>query len=233
VSTTKRRTPAVRPQSVVDQVTEELLKRVLEGELPPGQPVAIQDLSAMMGVSHVPVREALRRLESRGLVIFRRGHRPQIAPVDIEDFDSIFRIRRLLEADVAERSASLFTPEAIAEVQELADEFVNAMRRIGAPLSVPSLHTRLHFALLPGATIWDRQVLEQLWDASERYIQLYVTHEQRSEDAIEMIIAGHQRIIDAAGKATPAAFRKVVTRHIDESIDALRPVILEITSPSS
>src|SRR5215211_6920343 len=91
------RTPG-GPQSVVDQVTETVLAMVLEGVLPPGEEVAIQDLSGRLGVSHVPVREALRRLESRGLVIFRRGRRPQVAPISLDDFDEVFRIRRLLEA---------------------------------------------------------------------------------------------------------------------------------------
>ncbi len=225
-----RRRGAGAPQSVVDQVTETLLGMVLEGSLPPGENVAIQDLSVQMGVSHVPVREALRRLESRGLVIFRRGRRPQIAPVDIDDFDAIFRLRRLIEADVAERSGDLFTPERLAAVNELAVDFRDAMRRDGAPLSVPSVHTQMHMALLPGATSWDRQVLAQLWDATERYIQLYVTHEQSRQEAIDRIISAHDRIIESAGKTTAKKFRAVVVAHIDESHDALRPVILEITA---
>jgi DNA-binding GntR family transcriptional regulator len=221
------RTPG-GPQSVVDQVTETVLAMVLEGVLAPGEEVAIQDLSGRLGVSHVPVREALRRLESRGLVIFRRGRRPQVAPISVDDFDEVFRIRRLLEADAAERSARLFTDSRIEALNAMAAEFRTALTRERSRILVPSLHANLHFALLPGASAWDRQILEQLWDASERYIQLFVKHSSTSRDGIERIIDDHDRLVAAAGTTTPKQFRKIVVDHIDMSIDALRPMILEI-----
>lgn len=222
----------VPPQSVVEQVTEAVLARVLDGSLPPGQDVAIQDLSALLGVSHVPVREALRRLESRGLVIFRRGRRPQIASMDIEDFDAIFRLRRVLEGDVAERSARLFTPQRLAVLREHGTDFALAMQRTGA-VSVQWTHTLLHLSLLPGAGKWDRQVLQQLWDAGERYVHLYMTHERHSQKAGEWFVASHARLIDAAGSTSPKQFRKVVVEHIDEATAELRPVVLEVIQPVS
>lgn len=218
------------PQSIVDQVTDTLLAMVLEGVLPPGEEVAIQKLSAHLGVSHVPVREALRRLESRGLMIFRRGRRPQVAPISVDDFDDVFRIRRLLEADAAERSARLFTDGRIESLNALASEFRVALKRDRAPMVVPSLHANLHFALLPGASGWDRQILEQLWDASERYIQLFVKHSSTTSDGVERIIADHDRLIAAAGHTSPSRYRKTVVEHIDISIEALRPMVLQITT---
>lgn len=218
------------PQSIVDQVTESLLTMVIEGVLAPGTDVAIQDLSNRIGVSHVPVREALRRLESRGLIIFRRGHRPQVAAISIEDFDDIFRIRRVVEADAAQRSARLFSGGRVKALHSVAAGFRDALKREGAPILVPSLHVSLHFALLPGASPWDRQILEQLWDASERYIQLFVKRSSLTRPGIQKIITDHDRLIDAAGTTNPSRYREVVVDHIDGSIESIRPMLIEMTA---
>jgi DNA-binding GntR family transcriptional regulator len=203
---------------------------VLEGVLAPGEEVAIQDLSARLSVSHVPVREALRRLESRGLVIFRRGRRPQVAPISVDDFRDIFRIRRLLEGDAALRSARLFTPSRIEALNALTSEFRGALKRESAPMLVPTLHTQLHFALLPGSSAWDRQIFEQLWHASERYIQLYVKHSSTQSDGIDRIIEDHDELVAAAGSTSPSQYRKIVEAHVDSSVDALLPMILDVTA---
>ena len=52
------------PRSVVDQVAAHILNMILANELQPGQPVAIQELSAILDVSNVPIREALRDRKS-------------------------------------------------------------------------------------------------------------------------------------------------------------------------
>lgn len=222
--------PSMSPQplSVVDQVTETLLSHVLEGSLAPGTEVPIQNLAALLGVSHVPVREALRRLESRGLVIFKRGRSPMIAPVTLDDFEAVFRLRSLVEGDVAERSAPLFTPERLAAIQQREADFYKAVRESGGR-SVQRLHTLFHLSLLPAANYWDRQVLEQLWDASERYIRLWVVHQQDGNAVAEIFISSHQVLTDAAGPAKPEQFRRLIVNHVLNATHLLRPAIAEIT----
>ena len=66
----------VRPiahQSLVDRVTDELHRAILNGDIQPGSAVSIVELCEQFDVSHIPVREALRRLESEGLVSLRPG----------------------------------------------------------------------------------------------------------------------------------------------------------------
>src|ERR1700730_16623118 len=63
---------AVRPierESIVENAAREIRRSVLAGVLRPGQSCSIGELSAQLHVSHIPVREALRRLESEGLVL--------------------------------------------------------------------------------------------------------------------------------------------------------------------
>jgi DNA-binding GntR family transcriptional regulator len=220
-------------QSVVDQVTEAILAMILDGKLPPGNQVAIRDLSEGLGVSHVPVREALRRLESRGLVIFHRGRRPQIAPADVGDFDAIYDLRRTLEVAVASKSLTPMTSAQLSDLQRLMADFRASVQREGSLLASPTVHRQLHLALLPAASPWDAHVLNQLWDATERYLQLFLTHERRQPEVIDRIIAVHQALVDVAASGDMTLLMERIRNHVDTSIDVVRPVIQEITEGAS
>ena len=211
------------PQSVVDQVAAHILNAILANELKPGQVVAIQDLCAELDVSNVPVREALRRLEGRGLVQFRRGRRPQIAPINPEDFDDVYRLRRLLEGQIAEQSAQMMTPGRL----ELLDATLAELERIitrGNAFDVYSVHARFHLLMLPNASDWDRRLLDQLWVASERYIQLFVGAKP-DPDVAEKIIAAHRLLVDAARRGDTTELRDAVVEHVSYSHRLIAPVV--------
>jgi DNA-binding GntR family transcriptional regulator len=212
------------PRSIVDQVTQSILDSILSCELPPGEEVAILDLSERLGVSHIPVREALRRLESRGFVVFRRGKPPQIAPVDREDFEDLFQLRLIVERDVARRSAKLLTPERIQWLEEAFAD-LEAMVERGSVVGTHRLHTEFHRALLPGASRWDRQVLDQVWAATERYVQVYSSVVERDAATRQSIVDEHRRLVEAARDASPKEFERAVVDHVQRSCIALRPAI--------
>ena len=211
------------PRSVVDQVAAHILNMILANELKPGQPVAIQELSAILDVSNVPIREALRRLEGRGLVQFRRGRRPQIAPINTDDFDDVYRLRGLLEGQIAERSAELITPERLTLLDETLGELERIITR-GNAFDVYSVHARFHLLMLPSATDWDHRLLDQLWVASERYIQLYVGAHPDPEVA-DRIIASHRVLVDAARGGDPNTVRDAVVEHVIYSHKMIAPIV--------
>lgn len=211
------------PRSVVDQVAAHVLNMILANELKPGQPVAIQELSAILDVSNVPIREALRRLEGRGLVQFRRGRRPQIAPINVDDFADVFRLRALLEGQIAERSAELMTPERLILLEETLGELEHIITR-GNAFDVYSVHARFHLLMLPSATDWDSRLLDQLWVASERYIQLYVGARPDPEVA-DKIIGAHRLLVDAARSGDSDTVRSAVIDHVDYSHKLIAPIV--------
>ena len=67
MSTGAVRSVADQNRSAVDLVTAEIRRAVLTGALPPGEQFSIRELARQLGVSHIPIREALRRLEGPGL----------------------------------------------------------------------------------------------------------------------------------------------------------------------
>ncbi|MFF8028129.1 GntR family transcriptional regulator [Streptomyces sp. NPDC007896] len=95
---------------MVEQVTEEIRRCVLSGALAPGQEFSLRELAGMLEVSFIPVREALRSLESEGLVITRPGCSAMVALLDLQELGAIYRPRRTLEPEIAGSQRRLWPP---------------------------------------------------------------------------------------------------------------------------
>lgn len=112
----------ISPRSVEESVTEALRNAILRGELEPGRRLAQVELAEELGVSRIPLRDALRRLEAEGLVEIdgRRGAR--VSSLTEKDVMEIYEIRILLES-VCTRNAISGLSDADAEkLIELSEE---------------------------------------------------------------------------------------------------------------
>lgn len=218
MATVEGRSAALRPvpqESIVDRVTVEIRRCILTGVLPPGEPFSITGLAEQLEVSHIPIREALRRLESQGLLQLRAGRSAIVAPIDPDELRSIYRLRHLLEPDLAARSAKVFTPDDIARLER-------ALEAYGADIHTPDLalgrHQEFHLALLsPGASEWDLRILNLLWQVSERYVRLVFSNELLDRAQANRLVGAHQPIVEAARHGTPDQLRKVVKAHLAEN----------------
>lgn len=84
---------------------ERMRDMILQGTLPTGTCLAEKRLADMLGVSRTPVREAITRLVSEGLVVHEAGQTPVVRSLSIGDFIEILHVRRLLEVEAAGRAA--------------------------------------------------------------------------------------------------------------------------------
>jgi DNA-binding GntR family transcriptional regulator len=153
--------------SVVDQVTVEIRRSILSGDLRPGQEFSLRKIAEQLGVSLIPVREALRRLEIQGLVITRRAKSALVAPLDPQEFRDVYRLRRTIEPEIAGRACTLLTPADFDRLDVLQKAHASARD----PEERQEAHHALHIEMLrPAASTWDERVLDILWHASERYV---------------------------------------------------------------
>ena len=105
-----------RPPTAQEAVLIELRARILGGELPAGSALRQEDLAASLGVSRVPVREALRMLESEGHVVYaaHRGYR--VAELSVADLEEIYALRAVIEDDLAARAMPAMTADDLAQI---------------------------------------------------------------------------------------------------------------------
>ena len=99
-----------------------LRKRVIEGVYPPGSRITEQEIAAASGVSRTPVREAMRRLEAKGLLKFLPHQGAFVAMWSEQDAEEIFELRAMLESYVVKLAAERATVEELAHLRGLAEQ---------------------------------------------------------------------------------------------------------------
>lgn len=100
---------------------ERLKKAILSLELLPGQSIAERSLETMLESSRTPIRAALVKLESEGLV--RKGDRSYVVtPIELDELEQAFAFRALLECAAVRGAAAIATPDDIARLRALAHE---------------------------------------------------------------------------------------------------------------
>jgi DNA-binding GntR family transcriptional regulator len=203
------------PQSAVDRVTAEIRRGVLNGTLAAGSSFSIADLSAQLGVSHIPVRESLRRLEAQGLVELRPGRSAMVNPLDRDELRAIYRLRQDIEPSVAARACPLLTDDDLQEAERLLAEHVRGDRDTDTLWEV---HREFHLALLrPALTPWDLRILDQLWHASDRYTRVLFESYELDDDERKRREVAHRAIIDAARSRSGLELKRAITEHLVEN----------------
>lgn len=222
----------VRPiesRSVVEQVKSELRRSILSGALEPGKEFSLREIAALLNVSFIPVREALRSLEGEGLVVFRPGKSALVAPLDLADLQGIYRLRHQLEPEIAARSCLMLSDAELDDLEAQAGEF--GRQDLGID-EIYDSHRAFHEALLaPAATEWDQRTLTTLWRAAERYIRIGfgrldpvpAEHDRREHS--------HHHLLDAFRTRDPEVVTRATHEHLEhnESI-AMRALDLEPVS---
>jgi DNA-binding GntR family transcriptional regulator len=189
------RNDTIQRVSVVDNVTVLLRRALLAGEIRPGERINVAELEKSFGVSHIPIREAVRRLETEGLIVALPQRAAVAAGVDLADLGGLYDLRRIVECEVIRRSVDSMADEEVATVRAA----LASLEAVALDHDSPEfwgLHRDFHWALLePGASDWIRRVLDQVWLASQRYVRLFVseTVDDAMDDHRELLVCCEQR----------------------------------------
>ena len=200
------------------QCLEAVRRMILSGELLPGQQVRQADLAARLGVSRIPIREALATLQAEGVITHTRNAGFAVARFDSADLSEIYLMRRLLEGELL-RSADLSRLDVGVlaglnqQLRNVAGEEVLWVRK--------HLNRQFHFTVFdqsPLARVRDE--VTRLWNMSEFYRSLYAydeTTHQRIVDEHERMIAAMaagdaDELVRAADDHRAAAERLLIQR---------------------
>lgn len=220
---TSRSATPVRPiahLSLVDRVTDELHRAILNGDIQPGSAVSIVELCEQFDVSHIPVREALRRLESEGLVSLRPGRSALVASLSVEDLEEIYRLRKLIEGDLTVRAMAEMTEERLEAAQVALDEYAEIERE---PAALAAAHHAFHAAILDGVSgDVDRRILEILWHSADRYLHILMEGIDNAPEATQGRIDEHRALLDLARAGKTEELRQAWVDHLESSASALR-----------
>ncbi|GAB3655198.1 GntR family transcriptional regulator [Glycomyces tarimensis] len=200
-------------QTLADEVYVRVKARIMESELAPGQKVSIDGLARVLEVSQTPVREALARLESEGLLERRPLSGYTVTPLlSRDEFEDLFDMRLLLEPEAARRAAARGAGDAdlLAELRGIADIPAEGLDRQAGQLAFTEADERFHtlVAQLSGSAILAKSILRL--DAHLHLHRSYIPPADIAETQAE-----HLAVTDAIIAKKPLAAERAMRRHLE------------------
>lgn len=135
---TRHGEPPPLPTSLTEHAYEHLRQAILSGRFAAGAPLRQEKLSNELGISRLPLREALRRLDTEGLVVLRPRRGYFVALLDTKEIEELFDIRSMMEARAGYLAARQRTDEDLAEVGSILAQLDGIAAR--TPLDMPTFY---------------------------------------------------------------------------------------------
>lgn len=216
------RTTKLTIRSAEEQVYEALRDDIVRGAVPDA-PLRLLDLAERLGVSTMPVRAALRRLEAEGLVRHspRRGTMP--APLDINDLEEIQAIRSGLEGYAARLAAETVTPRDLKDMRNLLGR-MRLAREQGKMDTYLGLERAFYMtAYRASGRVRLIQLVETFHRAAERYIRVASVADPDLSDSIQFPEQFHE----ACEAHDGVRAEQVLRRGLEWTVLKLRPLLAD------
>ena len=200
-------------------VYERLRRGILTGEYPPGHALRQDDLAARLGTSRVPLREAMRRLETEGLLILRPRRGYSVISLEVAEIREIFELRAVVEEHAGQIAAVTRTDEDIARVEAAMATMekisVAAPRRLDKWLDANAeFHDRLF-----GST--QRKHLSRITQMLRDLVEPYIRVEVGLTKDVAEAQSEHRAILNALRKSDATRLGKLCRQHCEHTAKRL------------
>lgn len=202
--------------SLTDRVYDELMRAIRAGELQPGSMHSVVEISGRLGVSRTPVREALLRMASNGMVRFERSRGVRILEVSTRDIEEIYSLRMMLEVPSAYRAAELLTDDLLGPVESAFNRMREATEA-GDESQFQAADVDFHAAILNAAG--NRRVTEVA--ANTRIQMMDRGLSTTATRTLADILLVHERILDAIRSRDPKRSAERMRDHLVETTQLL------------
>jgi DNA-binding GntR family transcriptional regulator len=208
----------VRRRTLVDQVVEAIVAAAARGVILPGDRIVETEIAQELNMSRVPVREALRLLESQGLVVSSPYKGVRLNPVTRARLDQLSEVRVALEKAAARRAVMLGRNKG-ASLASL-ERKTEALERMAArrdSYGIASADAEFHREL---CRLSDNDVLCSVWETLARQLTIIVGLSTLSKP-MEGIVAEHRALLNAFSRGRLSELDRALDEHIRTQNDAL------------
>ena len=192
-SSMKPNLPQIKNLSIREQTLDTLREAILTGELKPGHSLIEMDLSRQLGVSRAPIREALRILNSEGLIETIPYHGTTVRRLMRTDIEEIYSMRSLLETFALEQVIRAGNPDHLRRLRDTLDDMILAGRANDIN-RVNMLDRDFHDALIEMS---DHSLLLSLWQTVTMKVRQVMALVNRRNADLTQIARNHLPLLEA------------------------------------
>lgn len=200
-------------QTLADQVFDRFQQAIVLGDFAPGRRLSEAELTAQFGCSRVPLREAIRRLESRGLVVRIPHAGIRVATLSAEELLEIYWVREVLEG-LACRLAAQHMPETeIAALRQVLEAHEETIRQAqGASYYQPEGDFDFHYRIVRGSG--NHRLHDMLCGDLYHRVRMYRFRVSTIGGRPEKAFREHHRIVEALEQRDGEMAELLMRRHI-------------------
>jgi DNA-binding GntR family transcriptional regulator len=212
---------AVRDIPLAKLVRDHVQAMILRGELIVGQRISEPEIAAQLGISRVPVREALRELESTGLVVARKHAGVFVREPDAAEIADLYEMRGVLDGFAGRRVATRRKAER-AVLSDVLDASIEAMNAAAAKHEVQRYYSenlRFHWAIVEAA---GNAVLANSYRGIVQKLHLSRLKNLSHDVGMRASIAEHVAIASALRRGNVAQCEELMARHVGDAFTRLQ-----------
>lgn len=205
------------------QVLNKLMDWIMDGKLKMGEKLNTEELARQLGVSRMPIREALKSLEKMGLAESIPYVGVKLVSLEQEDVLQIYLMRQLLEPLAAGEACKKITEEQMHELEEIHKEYIPIVEADEIDAKKLYLQNRkFHFAIYSISEM-DRvcAMIESLWDTLSFFKLIYGRDVIKNTNGAKNMIAEHQGYIDALKDRDAERLKKSLYDTLGVRIDGI------------
>lgn len=202
--------PIAPTPSKADQVYEQICAAIFAGRLKPGDRVNVDEITRDLGVSKIPVREAMERLETRGLIVQTPYAGASVAPVSLREWRGVFLVRVELEGLAARLAAEMMTETELAELEAAHAEMV-ALHAAGQ-LDLMSAQNRRFHRIIGRAAGY--RTLEELVEQVLLTVARYRAVIELDPMVWRQVLDEHAEILEALASRDPELAAAAAQAHV-------------------
>lgn len=205
------------PQSLQARALMRIRDAILEGALPPGAPLRAAALASELGMSPVPVREALQVLAAEGLAVHVPRKGMAVSALTAESVANAYDVMGALEGLVARQIAGKLSDQQLRALDAVRQEMEQATAR-GDHEALLHLDREFHAQMADASgNARAGEFLRSLWNYTYRVRRVYPRSARRLQETVEE----HRSILAALQAGDAEAGERLVQRHIDGARDDL------------
>ena len=193
---------AVKKQSLPELIANDLRERILSGEIPEGDAIRQELLAEEYDVSRMPVREALKRLNAEGLIVWETNRGGSVVKHSLSEIGEIFDLRALIEVDLFRRAIPKMKTSDFRRCEDLLSKMDDSYAK-GDVRHWGQLNHDYHTALYAAAErdLTD-DLLARISMQSDRYVRIHLSVMKQRAPAQEehrtLLSLAKDRDVDAA-----------------------------------
>lgn len=210
---------SLQHETLGERVTGELRALLIAGRLAPGEKLSLRRVAEALGVSMMPVREAVSRLAADKALEVLPGRAVRVPVLTLAQFRELTRIRLVVEGFAAEEATKVITDAQIAVVAQHEAAFLAAAKDPPDPAAAVGANRDLHFALYEAAGMPSLiEMISRLWLKAGPILNLDMRHEPRRLDGGSAVVA-HAQLLAALRRRDPAAARQALVEDISAAAE--------------